>query len=297
MALPFVCPRCARTVPAHASACEACGRQRDEGLPVAVDGPQVQPTSRAEAVTAVYALPPATRPVPRLSGLVRSAAGALSPFEAHVVACTNGVLTLREVARAARVSELEVWAVLRALRDRGLVTARDNAGPPVLLPTPASVSPPRVAPAAAAPVGAPEAPAAAPRVGAEVTAPPPVAATGVAPAAREASAPAAPVSIPVPAHVEAALAAFLAAEDAPILRPPPTAVTEPPGPLPRPTGSSTALGRITTVRVAVRVGQPEEGGGEGDVVAAGARPPGVTGEGEGGVSGEGGTVRERSVEG
>src|SRR5688572_18875502 len=104
------CSHCAGPVPADTQACPTCGRP--------VERRAAKAAVETQERTATYAVPLGGRPVPRLRVLLETEPRLLHAFEAHVAAYADGKRNLCEVARAAGVSEVEVWAVVETLHAR-----------------------------------------------------------------------------------------------------------------------------------------------------------------------------------
>lgn len=130
------------------------------------------------AITAPFELPDPERTVPQMIvGL--EIAGRLNGLEAYVASFMDGSQTVTKIAAAARLTDIEVQAVVRSLRDRHilqLTTVKPApVPPPVLVPTPKrpAPAPARQPPAPARPGWVVSRREAESRVKSEVPAPPP----------------------------------------------------------------------------------------------------------------------------
>jgi hypothetical protein len=105
-------------------------RQRTRTLEVPRPAP-VQPTPH-DLVTARFTVPMDAHTVPHLRAGLDVALHPLQPFEAHVASFIDGVQSVPDLARAARLPEIEVKVVLKALLERGLVELHRVPGAPAL---------------------------------------------------------------------------------------------------------------------------------------------------------------------
>ncbi|WP_223756954.1 hypothetical protein [Myxococcus sp. RHSTA-1-4] len=82
--------------------------------------PVKQPTPHDLATTR-FTVPLDAHTVPRLRARLDLEGRPLQPFEAHVASFIDGVQSVPDLARAARLPEIEVKVVLKGLLERGLV--------------------------------------------------------------------------------------------------------------------------------------------------------------------------------
>ncbi|MCP3103304.1 tetratricopeptide repeat protein [Myxococcus sp. K15C18031901] len=96
--------------------------------------PRPPPQTRAthELATARFTVPMDANTVPHLRAGLDIALQPLHPFEAHVASFVDGVLSVPELARAARLHEIEVKVVLKTLLERRVVELhrRPDVAPP-----------------------------------------------------------------------------------------------------------------------------------------------------------------------
>ena len=93
--------------------------------------PPVQPTPHNMA-TARFTVPMDAHTVPHLRAGLDIALQPLHPFEAHIASFIDGVQPVPELARAARLPEIEVKVVLKGLLERGVVELHRMPGAPAL---------------------------------------------------------------------------------------------------------------------------------------------------------------------
>lgn len=91
--------------------------------------PPSQPTPHHQA-TARFTVPMDEHTVPHLRAGLDIALQPLHPFEAHIASFIDGVQPVPELARAARLPEIEVKVVLKGLLERGLVELHRTPGAP-----------------------------------------------------------------------------------------------------------------------------------------------------------------------
>ncbi|MFP2912746.1 tetratricopeptide repeat protein, partial [Pyxidicoccus sp. 3LFB2] len=97
--------------------------------------PPKHPTPH-DLATARFTVPMDSHTVPHLRAGLDIALQPLHPFEAHIASFIDGVQPVTELARAARLPEIEVKVVLKALLERGVVELHRPAGAPFLPPPP-----------------------------------------------------------------------------------------------------------------------------------------------------------------
>ena len=105
--------------------------QRTRTLEVPRPPPQKAPTAH-DLATARFTVPMDAHTVPHLRAGLDIALQPLHPFEAHIASFIDGVQPVPELARAARLPEIEVKVVLKGLLERGVVELRRAPGAPVL---------------------------------------------------------------------------------------------------------------------------------------------------------------------
>ncbi|HZI14327.1 MAG TPA: tetratricopeptide repeat protein, partial [Myxococcus sp.] len=97
--------------------------------------PPSRPTPHHQA-TARFTVPMDEHTVPHLRAGLDIALQPLHPFEAHIASFIDGTLPVPELARMARLPEIEVKVVLKGLLERGLVELHRRPGAPIpRLPT------------------------------------------------------------------------------------------------------------------------------------------------------------------
>lgn len=160
MAAKLECPECRVRVAADDFQCGYCGlllnpeqasgeyviteptiiramlspRQRTRTLEVPLP-PPVQPTPH-DLATARFTVPMDAHTVPHLRAGLDVALQPLHPFEAHIASFIDGRQAVPDLARAAKLPEIEVKVVLKALLERGLVELHRVPGAPALrIPT------------------------------------------------------------------------------------------------------------------------------------------------------------------
>jgi hypothetical protein len=104
--------------------------QRSRTLEVPLP-PLQQPTPH-DLATARFTVPMDAHTVPHLRGGLDIALQPLHPFEAHIASFIDGVQPVPELARAAKLPEIEVKVVLKALLERGVVELHRVPGAPGL---------------------------------------------------------------------------------------------------------------------------------------------------------------------
>jgi hypothetical protein len=91
--------------------------------------PPKQPTPH-DLATARFTVPMDANTVPHLRAGLDIARQPLHPFEAHIASFIDGVQSVPELARAARLPEVEVKVVLKGLLERGVLELRRVPGAP-----------------------------------------------------------------------------------------------------------------------------------------------------------------------
>ncbi|QSQ27960.1 tetratricopeptide repeat protein [Pyxidicoccus parkwayensis] len=104
--------------------------QRTRTLEVPLPLP-LKPTPH-DLATARFTVPMDAHTVPHLRAGLDIALQPLHPFEAHIASFIDGVQPVPELARAARLPEIEVKVVLKALLERGVVELHRAPGAPAL---------------------------------------------------------------------------------------------------------------------------------------------------------------------
>ncbi|MFY1830184.1 tetratricopeptide repeat protein [Myxococcus fulvus] len=92
--------------------------------------PPPQKAAAHDLATARFTIPLDAQTVPRLRAGLDIALQPLHPFEAHIASFVDGVLAVPQLALAARLPEIEVKVVLKALLERGVVELRREPAPP-----------------------------------------------------------------------------------------------------------------------------------------------------------------------
>ncbi|WP_205525482.1 tetratricopeptide repeat protein [Pyxidicoccus trucidator] len=105
--------------------------QRTRTLEVPQPPPPKPPTPH-DLATARFTVPMDSHTVPRLRAGLDIALQPLHPFEAHIASFIDGVQPVPELALAARLPEIEVKVVLKALLERGVVELHRIPGAPSL---------------------------------------------------------------------------------------------------------------------------------------------------------------------
>ncbi|AKQ64347.1 tetratricopeptide repeat protein [Myxococcus hansupus] len=159
--------------------------------------PPPQQATPHDLATARFTVPMDAHTVPHLRAGLDAALQPLHPFEAHIASFIDGDHAVPELARAARLPEIEVKVVLKALLERGVVELHRLPGAPAmrtmteelpvldgqefLMPEPMALGDeePPARPMAAFRAPAPSPPPAPPR------APPPVRRPGIEPGSAE----------------------------------------------------------------------------------------------------------------
>ncbi|NPC86984.1 tetratricopeptide repeat protein, partial [Pyxidicoccus fallax] len=93
--------------------------------------PAARPTPH-DLATARFTVPMDAHTVPHLRAGLDVALQPLHPFEAHIASFIDGVQPVPDLARAARLPEIEVKVVLKGLLERGLVELHRVPGAPAL---------------------------------------------------------------------------------------------------------------------------------------------------------------------
>ncbi|MCP3144141.1 tetratricopeptide repeat protein [Pyxidicoccus xibeiensis] len=93
--------------------------------------PPKQPTPH-DLATARFTVPMDAYTVPHLRAGLDIALQPLQPFEAHIASFIDGVQPVPELARAARLPEIEVKVVLKGLLERGVVELHRVPGAPAM---------------------------------------------------------------------------------------------------------------------------------------------------------------------
>jgi len=83
-----------------------------------------------DAVTVRFAVPLDEHTVPYLTAGLNLALHPLHPFQAYVASFIDGTQTVAALAQAARLPEIEIKVVLKALREMGLVELHRQPAPP-----------------------------------------------------------------------------------------------------------------------------------------------------------------------
>ncbi|WP_426736433.1 tetratricopeptide repeat protein [Myxococcus faecalis] len=92
--------------------------------------PPPQKPAAQDLATARFTVPMDAQTVPRLRAGLDIALQPLHPFEAHIASFIDGALAVPRLALAARLPEIEVKVVLKALLERGVVELRREPAPP-----------------------------------------------------------------------------------------------------------------------------------------------------------------------
>lgn len=96
-----------------------------------VPRPPPQAPAAHHQATARFTVPMDENTVPHLRAGLDIALQPLHPFEAHIASFVDGVQPVPQLARAARLPEIEVKVVLKALLERGVLELhRQPVGPP-----------------------------------------------------------------------------------------------------------------------------------------------------------------------
>ncbi|MFP2929052.1 tetratricopeptide repeat protein, partial [Pyxidicoccus sp. 3LG] len=103
--------------------------QRTRTLEVPQPPPPAMPTPH-DLATARFTVPMDAHTVPHLRAGLDIALQPLHPFEAHIASFIDGVQPVPELARAARLHEIEVKVVLKGLLERGVVELHRMPGAP-----------------------------------------------------------------------------------------------------------------------------------------------------------------------
>ncbi|WP_254623536.1 hypothetical protein [Myxococcus sp. CA033] len=154
MAAKLECPECRGTVEGDDFQCEFCGLLLDpeqasgeyivteptivrallsppqRSRTMEVPRPPPQRPAPQDLATARFTVPMDADTVPHLRAGLNIALQPLHPFEAHIASFVDGVHAVPQLALAARLPEIEVKVVLKALLERGVLELRRAPGSP-----------------------------------------------------------------------------------------------------------------------------------------------------------------------